>query len=49
MPELWDRLREMQKQTDGYYQNGKTIFEFEQKFWKEKQEQLKKQRMEARK
>lgn len=48
MPELWDRLREMQKQTDGYYQNGKTIFEFEQKFWKEKQEQLKKQRLDAR-
>lgn len=48
-PQLWDKLRIMQKQTDGYYQNKKTIFDFEKRFWEQNCEQLKQQRMETRK
>ena len=47
--EYWDKLRDMQHQTDGYYQNGKTIFDFEKRFWENNIESLKQKRMEARK
>ena len=47
-PDKWDYLRNLQHQTDGYYQNGKTIFEYEKKFWDNKQEELKNNRMNAR-
>lgn len=48
-PDLWDILREKQSQTDGYFSNGKTIFEYEQKFWEERINILRKQRLESRK
>lgn len=46
--DLWDKLREMQSKTDGYYQNGKSIYEFENKFWIRQHSQLKENRMKAR-
>ena len=46
--DLWDKLREMQSKTDGYYQNGKSIYEFENKFWIRQHPQLKENRMKAR-
>ena len=48
-PDLWDRLRSMQLSTDGYYQNGMSIFDFEKKFWLRNHNELKDKRMEARK
>ena len=45
---LWDKLREMQSKTDGYYQNGKSIYEFENKSWIRQHPQLKENRMKAR-
>lgn len=33
MPEKWQYLRQLQQGTYGYYQNGKTIMEYEQTFW----------------
>lgn len=47
--EYWDKLRDMQYQCDGYYQNGKTIFDFEKNFWKKHQKELEAKRMKARK
>ena len=47
-PDKWDYLRSLQHQTDGYYQNGKTIFEYEKKFWDNKQDELRSNRMNAR-
>lgn len=47
--EYWDKLRDMQHQCDGYYQNGKTIFDFEKRFWEQNIDELKAKRMEARK
>jgi hypothetical protein len=48
-PQYWNKLREMQHQTDGHYQNGKTIMDFEKDFWNERVDELKEKRMEARK
>ena len=31
-PDYWEILRKMQHQCDGYYQNGKTIFDYEKRF-----------------
>ena len=39
----------MQYQCDGYYQNGKTIFEFEKQFWEKYRDELAEKRMKARK
>ena len=47
--EKWNYLRELQHSTDGYYHSGKTVFEFEQRFWNEECDSLKDKRMEARK
>jgi hypothetical protein len=47
-PQLWSRLNKMQQQTDGYYQNGKSIFDFEKKFWIRQHDRLKDKRMKAR-
>ena len=47
-PEYWEKLREMQHQTDGYYQNGKTIFDYEKDFWEMNCDELREQRMKAR-
>lgn len=44
----WNVLRDMQFQTDGYYHNGRTIFDFDKKFWNENLMELKKKRMSAR-
>lgn len=38
----------MQSKTDGYYQNGKSIYEIENKFWIKQHSQLKENRMKAR-
>lgn len=48
-PTLWEQLRQMQLCTDGEYQYHKSIFQFEQKFWERNREELKEQRMKARK
>jgi len=48
-PQLWDRLRHMQMQTDGMYYPYKSIFGFDEQFWKKNHEQLEQNRMEARK
>ena len=48
-PQLWSRLNKMQQQTDGYYQNGKSIFDFEKKFWIRQHDKLRDERMKARK
>lgn len=47
-PELWEKLRKMQLQCDGYYHSGKSIFEWENRFWNENKEKLKEKRMNAR-
>ena len=47
-PDKWDYLRQLQHKTDGYYHSGKTIFEFEQRFWNENLDILKNNRMKAR-
>lgn len=47
-PNLWANLHSMQWQTDGYYNNGKTIFDFEKDFWNQIQDELKQKRMDAR-
>ena len=39
----------MQYQCDGYYQSGKTIFEFEKQFWEKHRDELAEKRMKARK
>ena len=44
----WNYLRKLQDNTDGYYQNGKTIYQYEHKFWENKCKQLKQQRLDAR-
>lgn len=44
----WDYLRNLQHETDGYYQNEKTIFDFEKRFWQENCDELKDNRMKAR-
>ena len=48
-PSLWDKLRKMQQSTDGYYQDGMSIFDFDKRFWLKQQETLKQERMRARK
>ena len=48
LPDEWEYLRKLQNKTDGYFQNGKSIFEFEHKFWLNKQEELREKRMLAR-
>lgn len=48
-PELWDYLRKLQLSTDGYYYNGKTIFDYDKRFWSENIEKLKEERMKNRK
>ena len=47
-PDYWERLRQMQHQCDGYYQNGKTIFDYEKRFWEDNCKELREQRMNAR-
>ena len=47
-PQLWDKLRTMQYKTDGYYLNGCSVFELENKFWIKHHDELKEKRMEAR-
>ena len=47
-PEYWNILREMQHSCDGYYQNGKTIFDYEKQFWEKNCDDLKQKRMDAR-
>ena len=47
-PKKWNYLINLQKQTDGYYQNKKKIFEFGQKFWEKDKDRLKKERMKKR-
>lgn len=47
--EYWNKLRDMQYQCDGYYQNEKTIFDFEKQFWEKHRNELKEKRMNARK
>ena len=47
-PKYWEQLRQMQHQTHGYYQNGKTIFEFEKDFWEKGIEELKENQKQAR-
>ena len=44
----WEMLREMQFQTDGTYYPEKTIFDFEKRFWEKNCEELREQRMNAR-
>ena len=46
--EKWDKLRDMQYQTDGSYYPYETIFDCEKKFWKKHQKELKEKRMNAR-
>lgn len=48
-PQLWDRLRKMQMQTDGEWQYNRPIWYFEQKFWERNRKELEAKRMEARK
>ena len=47
-PDYWEILRKMQHQCDGYYQNGKTIFDYEKRFWEDNCKELREQRMNAR-
>lgn len=47
--EKWNYLRELQHCTDGYYNNGKTVFDYEKRFWEKNCEVLKENRMKARK
>ena len=47
-PELFDKLRDMQKMTDGYYKHEKTVFDFEKQFWEDDYTFLKNKRLEAR-
>ena len=47
-PDKWDRLRKMQWQTDGYYNNGRSIFEYEERCWKKEKDNLERKRMIAR-
>ena len=49
MPQYWEQLRNMQYKTDGYYNNGYSIFDLEKKFWTKNHEQLRSNRMNARK
>ena len=46
--EKWDKLRDMQYETDGSYYPNETIFDCEKKFWKKHLIELKNKRMEAR-
>ena len=48
-PDKWEKLRVMQHQTDGYYNNRKTIFDYEKDFWEMECESLRENRMNARK
>lgn len=48
-PNLWSRLRDMQFQTDGYFQYQMSIMDFDKRFWLKQHEELKGQRMKARK
>ena len=48
-PKLWDYLRKMQMETDGYYRAGKTIFEYDKLFWEENLEKLREKRLYNRK
>lgn len=47
-PLLWSKLREMQFQTDGYYNHGESIFEYDKKFWLRNHKELRDQRLQAR-
>ena len=47
-PQLFDKLRDMQKRTDGYYKSEKTVFDFEKEFWEDNYDFLKNKRLEAR-
>ena len=47
--EKWNVLRDMQFKTDGMYQSGRTIFDFEKRFWEKNCDELKNNRMKARK
>ena len=48
-PKKWEKLRQMQFRTDGYYQNGLCIMDFEKKFWEKEHQELRDKRMSARK
>ena len=48
-PHYWEQLRQMQHKTHGYYQNGKTIFEYEKEFWELNYDKLKENQKQARK
>ena len=45
----WNVLRDMQFKTDGTYYPDKTIFDFEKRFWEKNCEELRENRMKARK
>ena len=48
-PELWDELRRMQLNTNGYYRAGETVFDLDKKFWLRKSDELKQKMLLARK
>ena len=48
LPKYWEQLRDMQYMTDGYYNNGYSVFDLEKKFWTKNHEQLRSNRMNAR-
>lgn len=48
-PKKWNRLIEMQLQTDGSYYPYKTIFGFTEQFWEKNHKKLEQKRMDARK
>ena len=47
--ELWDKLRKMQFQTDGYYQQEMSVMDFDKRFWIREHKTLKQKRMDSRK
>lgn len=46
--EKWDKLRDMQYQSEGTYLKDKSVFELEHKFWLKHQDRLKEQRRKAK-
>lgn len=47
-PNLWNRLRDMQFKTDGYYQYEMSVMDFDKRFWLKHHEELRENRMKAR-
>lgn len=46
--DLWNKLRELQTQTDGSYRPNYSLFYYDEKFWKKQHKQLEEKRMKAR-